>query len=126
MNKRGRFEVDIKKNKFLSYINNFFEKKELFLFEFLFLFALTFVIFSSYIKNGVIALSGDGCGYLNLFYYGANGFHNGFHPPLWNPYMTAGRPFVTDITNCFFYPIRIIFSFLPTLTFFYAFKQWHL
>lgn len=92
---------------------------------FSFFFILTFLIFREYIVNDIIPLSGDGCGYLNIEYYARECMKNGMLP-LWNPYMNAGRSFSSDISFFVFYPIRIIFSWLPTKCFFYAFYSFHL
>ena len=86
---------------------------------------LTFILYYNYIQEDLVALNGDGLGYLNVEYYASESVKNGCFP-LWNPYMSAGRPFVNDITNYLFSPIRIMFSWLSVKWFFYAFYAFHL
>lgn len=102
---------------------SFLKKEDILLF--CFFFVLTFVLFGRYILENLIPLSGDGCGYLNLFFYGKSSVEKGLIP-LWNPYMNAGKPFAQDFTSLFFYPFRIILSFLNTKWMFYAFYACHL
>ena len=106
-------------------IDVFTEKKRFYFLLFLFYFILTIILYTDYISGDLIPLSGDGCGYLNIFYFTRQCFLEG-RLPLWNSLMNAGRPFITDFTNCVFYPIRILFSFLDTKWFFYCFYSWHL
>ena len=106
-------------------VDVFTEKKIFYFLLFLFYFVLTFLLYTDYISGDLIPLSGDGCGYLNIFYFTRQCFLEG-RLPLWNSLMNAGRPFITDFTNCVFYPIRILFSFLDTKWFFYCFYSWHI
>ena len=109
----------------VSKIESIIDSKYWYMLQFVFFFLLTFVIYSKYISNNILALSGDGCGYLNIECYERDCAQNGIIP-LWNRYMTAGRPFLADLTNFYFYPLRILLSFLPIKWFFYSFYSFHL
>lgn len=111
--------------KLINFVDSITEKKRWYIIQFLFYFLLTFVLFSKYIADDMLVLSGDGCGYINIFEYAKSCVNNGTLP-LWNPLMNGGKPFITDLSNTVLYPFRILFSFLPTKWFFYAFYSFHL
>ena len=45
-------------------------------------------------------------------YYAWNSIRNG-HLPLWNPYSSAGTPFVATMQSAVFYPINLLMAFVP-------------
>ena len=50
--------------------------------------------------------------YFPLKYFALTNIQKG-HLPLWNPHIFSGTPFLASIQSSIFYPISILFYFLP-------------
>lgn len=106
-------------------VNKVIDKKIFYVFLFFFYFISTFVLYWKAFVGNCIPASGDANIVNNMFYLASESLQNG-RVPLWNPYLTAGRPYINDITNAFFYPFRFVFSFLKPTAFFYTFYSFHI
>ncbi len=87
-------------------------------------FLLTFIIYLPLILIHCIPAWGDASSRLNVFYFVNIALKDGEFP-FWNDYQNIGRPYFSDFSNMLFYPVRIIFSWLPELWFFYFYYAFH-
>lgn len=84
----------------------------------IFFFVNILIIFLSPIilRAGIFSYTGDiFYHYYPLRYFAQLQLSNG-HFPFWNPYVFAGMPFQANIQTALFYPLNLIFYFLPLKT----------
>ncbi len=61
----------------------------------------------------ISSLGSDTLNYNYSFYYLTFGLNNAHHPNLWNPYISLGESLIGHPANALFYPLNLIFFFLP-------------
>lgn len=78
----------------------------------IFLFMLPVLLYWKQISGNVLMYYSDGYLAINSTVLAKNALLNG-EIPLWNNYVLAGSPYLADITNSFFYPLKLLALVFP-------------